>query len=249
MRLAGGLNLPERDVERFQTARGIAEKAAIACAFKNLKSLTHQAFLEAASEGGLSRAEVEQLEEDLKKAGTLVARRVYWVFYERENHGRWVAWLQKEHRVRRRDATIALDSMDVLPASKRVPEDAYDTLGSPNVCNTEFPNHARAVELFSETPSFDLDSYGNAVLQPPDVQLVERLMRIEDFVRGYESTKDISSQLQRVGILSDIQDLGLRGIPEEEWHSFGAVKKTMAEFREAYERFLHWCVDLASGRP
>ena len=94
-RLAGGLNLPERDVERFQTARGIAEKAEIICAFKNLKSLTHQAFLEAASEGGLSRAEVEQLEDDLKKAGTLVARRVYWVFYERKNHIRWVACSRK----------------------------------------------------------------------------------------------------------------------------------------------------------
>jgi len=248
-RLVRGLNLPERDVERFQTMRGIAEKAEIVCAFKNLKSLTHRAFLEAASEGGLSRAEVEQLEEDLKKAGTLVARRVYWVFHERKNRGRWVAWLQKEHRVRRRDATIALDSMDVLPASKRVPEDTYDTLGSPNMCNTEFPNHAKAVQLFSETPGFDLDSYRNAALQPPDVQLVNRLMRIDDFVRGYESTKEISAEVQRVGILSDIQNLGLRGIPEEEWHSFGPVKKTMAEFKEAYERFLQRCVHLASGRP
>jgi len=248
-RLAGGLNLPERDVERFQAARGIAEMAAIVCAFRNLKSLTHEAFLEAASEGGLSRAEVEQLEDDLKKAGTLVARRVYWVFYERKNHGRWVAWLQKAHRVRRRDAAIALDSMDVLPASKRVPQDTYDTLGFPNMCNTEFPNHARAVQLFSERPGFDLKSYRNAVLQPPDVELVNRLMRINDFVRGYESTKEISAQLERVGILSDIQHLGLRGIPEEEWRSFGPVKKTMAEFKEAYEGFLQRCVDLASGLP
>lgn len=248
-RLAGGLNLPERDVERFQTARGIAEKAEIICAFKNLKSLTHQAFLEAASEGGLSRAEVEQLEDDLKKAGTLVARRVYWVFYERKNHSRWMTWLQKAHRVRRRDATIALDSMDVLPASKRVPQDTCDTLGSPNMCNTEFPNHARAVQLFSERPGFDLKSYRNAVLRPPDLELVNRLMRIDDFVRGYESTKETSAQLERVGILSDIRDLGLRGIPEEEWRNFGPVRKTMAEFKEAYEGFLQRCVDLASGLP
>jgi len=74
-------------------------------------------------------------------------------------------------------------------------------------------------------------------------------MRIDDFVRGYESTKEISAEVQRVGILSDIQNLGLRGIPEEEWHSFGPVKKTMAEFKEAYERFLQRCVHLASGRP
>jgi hypothetical protein len=249
MHLARALNVSERDLERFQGASGIAEKAEIVCAFKNLKSLTHPAFLEASSDAGLGRAEVEQLEDDLKKAGTVVARRVYWAFYERKNHDKWVAWLQKEYRMRRRDAAIALDSMDVLPASKRVPEDTYDTLGSPNMCNTEFPNHARAVQLFSEMPGFDLDSYRNAVLQPPDAQLVNRLMRIDDFIRGYESIRELSEQLQRVGILSGIEDLGLRGIPEEEWHSFGPVKKTMAEFKEAYERFLQRCINLATGRP
>jgi len=249
MRLSKGLNLPVQELQRLERASGIAEKAGIVCAFKNLKSLADQAFLEAASEGGLSRAEVEQLEDDLKKAGTVVTRRVYWVFYEKENHDRWVAWLQREHMMRRKDAITALDSMDVLPASKRVPEDTYDTLGSPNMCNTEFPNHARAVQLHSEAAGFDLDRHRNAVLQPPDAQLVRRLMKIDDFVRGYESTKEISAQLKHIGILSDIQDLGLRGIPEEEWHSFGPVKKTMGEFKEAYERFLQRCVDLASGRP
>lgn len=249
VRLAKGLGVPEREIERVESASSIAQKAELVCAFKNLKSLAHDAFLEAASDGGLSRAEIEQLEADLKKAGTLVARRVYWVFYERKNHSRWVAWLQREHRTRREDAVTALDSMDVLPASKRVPQDTYDTLGSPNMCNTEFPNHARAVQLYSETLGFHLDSYRNAVLQPPDIELVRRLMRIDDFVRGYESTREISAQLERVGILSNVQDLGLRGIPEGEWYSFGAVKKTMAEFKEAYEKFLIRCVELASVRP
>ena len=94
-----------------------------------------------------------------------------------------------------------------------------------------------------------MKSYRNAVLRPPDLELVNRLMRIDDFVRGYESTKETSAQLERVGILSDIRDLGLRGIPEEEWRNFGPVRKTMAEFKEAYEGFLQRCVDLASGLP
>ncbi len=246
-RLAGRLGIPKQEIERMQRTSDIAKKAEIVCAFKYLKSLTHDTFLEAVSDGGLSRLDVEQLEVDLRRAGTLVSRRVYSVFYERQNHKKWVAWLQKKYKVRPTDAIAALDSMDVLPASKRIPEDTLDTLGTPNMCNTEFPNHARAVQLFSEKEGFDLNSYRNAVLQPPDPELLKRLMRIEDFVRGYESTKAISAQLMEVGVLFRFEDLGLRGVREDEWRNFGAVMKTMNEFREAYEKFLGRCVDLATA--
>jgi predicted DsbA family dithiol-disulfide isomerase len=249
LHLAKGLALSDQEIDRVQKASGIAQKAETVCAFRNLKTLTHEAFLAAVVEGGMSRGEIEQLEADLKKAGTLVARRVYWVFYEKRNHGRWLAWLQRQYDIPRRNAIVVLDSMDVLPASKRVPEDTYDTLGSPNMCNTEFPNHARAVQLYSERGSFNLNSFRNAVDSPPDPQLVDRLMKIGDFVRGYESTKAISAQLVRVGILSDTQELGLGGIPEDQWPGFGSVQKTMAEFKDAYEKFLARCVDLATIRP
>ena len=249
LRLAKGLDLSDKEVGRLESAPSIAQKAEVVCAFKNLKTLTHEAFLTTVSEGGVDRAEIEQLEADLKKAGTLVSRRVYWAFYEKRNHSRWVTWLQRQYKIPRRDAIAVLDSMDVLPASKRVPEDTYDTLGSPNMCNTEFPNHARAVQLFSERDNFDLNSFRNAVKLAPDPQLVTRLMGSDDFVRGYESTKAISAELVRVGILADAQELGLRGIPEDEWQEFGAVKKTMAEFKEAYEKFLARCVDLAAVQP
>ena len=248
LRLAKGLGLPDQEVDRVRKTSGIAQKTEIVCAFKNLKTLTHEAFLGAVVEGGMNRAEIEQLEADLKKAGTLVARRVYWVFYEKRNHGRWVAWLQRQYKIRRPEAVSVIDSMDVLPASKRVPEDTYDTLGTPSMCNTEFPNHARAVQLYSETDNFDLNSFRNAVKSPADSQLVDRLMKIHDFVRGYESTKAISAELVRVGILADAQELGFGGIPEDEWQDFGAVKKTMAEFRDAYEKFLARCVDLATAQ-
>jgi len=197
----------------------------------------------------MRRAEIEQLEADLKKAGTLVSKRVYRVFYERKNHSRWVTWLQRQYKMSRRDAITILDSMDVLPASKRVPEDTYDTLGSPNMCNTEFPNHARAVQLYSEREDFDLNSFRNAVNSPPDPQLVNRLMGIDDFVRGYEATNAISGELVGVGVLSNARELGLRGIPEDKWQDFGPVKKTMAEFKDAYEKFLARCVDLATTQP
>jgi hypothetical protein len=148
----------------------------------------------------------------------------------------------------RGNAIAVLDSMDVLPASKRVPEDTYDTLGYPNMCNTEFPNHARAVQLYTERDNFHLDSFRDAVKSPPDAGLVNRLMKIDDFVRGYESTKAISTELVRVGVLSDEQELGLRGIREDKWQDFGAVKKTMAEFKDAYEKFRTRCVDLATAQ-
>jgi len=115
------------------------------------------------------------------------------------------------------------------------------------MCNTEFPNHARAVRLFSEREGFDLDSYRDAVLLPADPELVKRLVAIEDFVRGYESTKELSSQLMRVRVLSNDEGLGIRGIHEQEWKDFGSVKKTMAEFKEAYEKFVARCVNLASS--
>jgi hypothetical protein len=249
LRLAKGLGLSDQEVDRVQKASGIAQKAEIVCAFKNLKTLTHKAFLAAVAEGGMSRAEIEQLEADLKKAGTLVSRRVYWVFYEKRNHSRWIAWLQRQYEIPRRKAIAVVDSMDILPASKRVPEDTYNTLGSRNMCNTEFPNHARAVQLYSERDDFDLNSFRDAVSSLPDPRLVDRLTEIDDFVRGYESTKSISVELVRVGVLSDEQELGLRGIPEDEWQDFGAVKKTMAEFKDAYEKFLARCVGLASAQP
>jgi hypothetical protein len=245
LRLAKGFSLSDLEVERLQSASSVDQKAAIVCAFKNLKTLTHEAFLTTISDGGVDRAEIEQLETDLKKAGTLVSRRVYWAFYENRNHSRWIAWLQRQYKMSRRNATAVLDSMDVLPASKRVPEDTYDTLGYPNMCNTEFPNHARAVQLYSERDKFHLDSFRGAVKWPPDAGLVDRLMKIDDFVRGYESTKAISARLVRVGVLPDEQELGIRGIQEDKWQDFGAVKKTMAEFKDAYEKFRTRCVDLA----
>jgi hypothetical protein len=246
LQLAKGLGLSDQESDRLRSALNVAQKVKIACAFKNLKTLAHEAYIAAATEGDMSRAEIEQLEADLKKAGTLVAKRVYWVFYDRKNHDRWVVWLKRQHKISRRDAITVLDSMDVLPASKRVPEDTYDTLGSPNMCNTEFPNHARAVQLYSERDNFDLNSFRNAVTSAPDQEVVKRLMSIDDFVRGYDSTKAISTELVRVGVLSDEQELGLGGVPEDEWQGFGAVQKTMAEFKDAYERFLARCVDLAS---
>jgi hypothetical protein len=245
IRLGNGLKLSNQEMERVRVAPTLAQKAEIVCAYRNLKSLTHDTFIEVASEAGLDKSQVEELEIDLRKAGTLVAKRVYSIFYEKVSHEKWMAWLQREYGLRLADAITVLDSMDVLPASKRIPEDTYDTLGSRNMCNTEFPNHAKAVQLYAEGSNFKLTSYRDAVLQSPDMRLISRLMKVHEFVIGYESTEKVSTQLVQAGILSRVQDLGMGGIPEEGWHDFGAVRKTMSEFREAYEKFLDRCVKQA----
>ena len=135
--------------------------------------------------------------------------------------------------------------MDILPASKRIPEDTFDTLAASNMCNTEFPNHAKAVQLYSEKPDFDLAAYKGAVFRPPDQELIKRLSKVPDFVRAYDYTEDASKQVLEVGATA-IGELGLGGVKQQEWHEFGPVKKTMNEFRDAYNKFLERCVKLAS---
>jgi len=243
VRLAEKLNLPTAELARVDHAANVGERADIVCAFKNMKSLTQEAFLEVALHTGLKKEQVEELEMDLRKAGTLVARKVYLLFYEKENHERWLSWLENEHKLKRADAVSALDSMDILPASKRVPEDTLDTLASINMCNTEFPNHAKAVQVYSEKDRFDLGSFMGAALRGSEIELVKRLSSIKDFVKGYESTPRISEEVKKVKAAFPTQ---LGGMEEAEWNEFGPVKKTMTEFKGAYDKFLERCVELAA---
>ena len=245
MRLAEKLNLSRLEFDRVKQASTLAERADIVCSYKNMKSLANSAFLEAASEAGLTDEQVQQLENDLRKAGTLVARRVYSLFYGESNHEKWLDWLERNHKIKRADAITILSSMDILPASKRIPEDTLDTLGSPNMCNTEFPNHARAVQVYSEQDGFDLTSFRNAVLRAQDSELIRRLNNVVDFAKGYEFTKQVLTVTREVGaaFASD----SLRGVDEDKWLQFGPVTKTMNEFKEAYDRFLERCIELAKS--
>lgn len=241
IRLAERLKLSSSELARVDHAASVADKADIVCAFKNMKSLTHEAFLEVASHTGVNKEQIERLESDLRKAGTLVARKVYLLFYEKDNHEKWLNWLENEHKLKRADAINVLDSMDILPASKRVPEDTLDTLASINMCNTEFPNHARAVQVYSEKDTFDLGAFREAALRGSETELVRRLSGIVDFVKGYESTSRISEEVSKVRAAFPTQ---LGGMEEAEWNKFGPVKKTMTEFKGAYDKFLERCVEL-----
>jgi len=242
--LARALNVDRATLDRASVAP-FADRVRAVCAFKFLKSLAHKAMVEIAEAAGLKAKRIEELEQDLRKAGTLVARRVYRVFYAPENRPRWVSYLEKRYGLSREQAETVLGSMDVLPASKRIPEDTYHTLGYPNFCNTEFPNHARAVQMMAETEGFRLESFREAILQAYDPGVTRRLDRLPDFRLAYDLTPDMRRfLLDEVGI-AEVADWGTGGIQPEEWKGFGSVKKTLAEFRAAYDAFVVKCAGIA----
>ena len=216
------------------------EKISAICSYKYLKSLRNPAFVEAISKSGAfgSPEETEKylsdLESDIGFSGTLVCQRVYWIFFSDENRGKWMRWLQKKFGISQEQAADVLDKIDMLPASKRKPDDTYLTLASRNMTNTEFPNHQYNVLLRSREKDFDLMAYRDAVNMSHDPQIAERLLRLEDFKRAYELTPELVDQLKEAGVEANF---GTGGLKVEDWPSFGSVVKTMTEFKNAYEEF------------
>lgn len=230
--------------EEDSAGGSLADRAREVCAYAHLKTLDHPIVLEAAEAAGQSADAIRLLEDDLKKAGTLVARRVYRVFFSPENRPKWVEYLKETYGVTDDQARWIVDSMDVLPASKRIPDDSFHTLGASNMCNTEFPNHARAVQVASEAEGFNLEDFRDAVLDTYEPGVDQRLRELPDFCRGYDLTPTLKDFLQNVvGI--DVAGWQTRGLEPGDWPDFGSVQKTSAEFRAAYDTFAAQCIAIA----
>ena len=240
--LADSVKVDDATKQKVASA-SVAEKAAAICSFKFLKSLDNPVVLKVADAVGQSSEAIVELEADLKKAGTLVARRVYRVFYAPDNRPKWVRYLTKTYGVTEDQAKWILASMDVLPASKRVPEDTLHALGKTNMCHTEFPNHQRAVQLTSEAAGFDLEDLRESVLDAYEPGVAERLRALPDFCRGYDLTPSLKDLLTQVGI--DVSKWQTKGLEPSDWPNFGSVQKTTAEFQAAYDAFAAKCVGLA----
>jgi len=241
--LADSLGIDEATRKGVASA-SIAEKAKVICSYKYLKSLDNPIVIQAAGLKGKTSEEIKLLEADLKKGGTLVARGVYWIFYSPENRPKWISYLKKAYGIDEKQAKWVLESMDVLPASKRVPADTLDALGSSNMCHTEFPNHARAVQIASEAEGFSLEDFKQSILGRFDPGVEKRLSSLKDFVRGYNLTPSLKDfLLKEVGI--DVADWHTEGLKPEEWPGFGSVQKTSGEFRNAYDTFAAKCVNIA----
>ena len=184
-----------------------------------------------------------EIEEAVRMSGTLVAQRVWWLFFSAENKPKWLAWLIKKYGLTPEQAQRILDAIDVLPASKRKPMDTYLTLARNNMTNTEFPNHQLAVLKTYMEPGFRLEEYDNAVLKKHDEKYVKILYEYEDFVKAYELTPYLVEVFREAGI--DVSGMGVNGLRPEEWGQFGSTAKTMRGFTEAYLKFREKCVEVA----
>jgi len=215
------------------------------CSFRYLKSLVNEALINVISSAkGISREEARasmaRLEGDLGMAGTLVAQRTFWIFFSPGNRSRWMAYLEKQHGLTPAEADLIIDRIDVLPASKRKPNDTYLTLASRNMTNTEFPDHQFRVLEASRQGGFSLSKFENSIAHEHDVEIGRRLLLLEDFRRAYELTPELCEKLKSVGIQGDH---GRGGLNVSEWSTFGSVVKTMAEFTNAYNAFKAKCVE------
>lgn len=221
----------------------LAEQVVEICSFAYLKSLDHPVILKVAEAAGQSSEAIVQLEADLKKAGTVIARRVHWIFYAPENRPKWAAYLSDTYGLSEDQSQWILASMDVLPASKRVPDDTLHALGA-NMCHTEFPNHQRAVQLVSEAPDFDLDELRESIGHEYEPGVTQRLYELPDFQKGYDLTPSLKDFLENE-VQIDLSGWQTRGMEPGDWPEFGSVKKTTTEFKAAYDAFLVRCIVLA----
>ena len=177
---------------------------------------------------------LSQIQGDLALSGTYVAQRVYDILFSPWNREKWIAYLMKKHGLSREQAEFIFDRIDLLPASKRKPIDTLYTFAGRNMTNTEFPNHQLAVLKESLKEGFKLDDFAESILQELPKDVLERLMKYEDFVKAYEASPEVNELLKEVGIT---KDYGNRGIKVNEWPNYGPCVKTMNEFTNAYLRF------------
>ncbi len=217
---------------KVQAARGYEAKVVAATRYGVQRTL--DAHVSAALDGVATEAELRSWEDAIGKAGTLVARRAWRIFWSAQNRPRWVEYLVRRHAITPDQAALLLSRLCYLPASKRKPQDTYWTLTDTSMVHTEFPNHQENVRRMAEEPGFDLPGYRESITHEFLDEVVERLNTIPDFRVGYELNPDLSQILRDAGIPGDF---GSGGHTPEEWAEFGPVQKTVAEFKAAYDGF------------
>jgi hypothetical protein len=213
-------------------AQDYAGKTVAATRYGNQRKIDDRVV--AALAGAASEEELRTWEDAIGKAGTLVARRVWGIFFAPGHREKWTAYLERTHGLNSDQASLILGRICYLPASKRKPEDTYWALAGTNMVHTEFPNHQESVRRMAETEGFRAEDYRDSITGTFPPEAVERLYEISDFRRGYELTPELNDILHAVGIEGTFGDGGLR---PEEWPQFGPVQKTLAEFKRAYDTF------------
>jgi hypothetical protein len=178
--------------------------------------------------------ELQDWEDAIGRAGTAVARRVWGIFFSERNREKWLEYLCQKFHLGRDEARLILDRIYYLPASKRKPEDTFWALAGRNLVHTEFPDHQENVRQMGESGGFVASDYFESIADQFPPEILERLNTIPDFRRGYEINAEIAQILRQVGIAGDF---GAGGLAPEEWPDYGPVRKTLAEFKGAYDAF------------
>ncbi|MDP2969283.1 MAG: hypothetical protein Q8P64_08785, partial [Deltaproteobacteria bacterium] len=203
---------------------------------RTINEPVHEALKPVASEETLRK-----WEEAIGASGTLVARRVWFLFFSEANRERWITYLMKRKGLTHDQARLIMDRIHYLPASKRKPFDTYWTLSSRNLVHTEFPDHQENVRKKAQEPRFSLNEYGESILNTFPTGVLNQLNQIEDFRKAYEINPELSEVLKEVGIS---WDFGLGGLAPSDWPGFGPVQKTLSEFKGAYDAFQKEMVSL-----
>ncbi|MGB9786278.1 MAG: transaldolase family protein [Infirmifilum sp.] len=234
-------------------ARTLDEKVELVSSQAYLRTLLNDAlidFLARVGVCGASRDEVreclEAWERALSLSGTFVAQRVWYLFFDEENRRLWLSYIMRKYGLSAEQAEEVLDGIDVLPASKRRPEDTYYTLSARNMTNTEFPNHQLNVHLEYQKKSLRLEDLAEAVRVNWGPESLDLLLKMPEFRKAYEVTREIKAVLLEVGV-KGAGELGEEGLRVDEWKSFGPRVKTMRGFTEAYNKFREECLKRAKN--
>jgi hypothetical protein len=190
----------------------------------------------------VSTESLRDWEEAISRSGTLVARRVWGIFFSEQNRDRWISHLMKKHGLAQDQARLIMDRIHCLPASKRKPFDTFWTLASRNLVHTEFPDHQENVRRMAEDPKFSLKDYDESIRHAFPSDILERLNQMEDFQKAYEINPELAETFAAVGIS---EDFGVKGMKPSDWPEFGPVQKTLAEFKAAYDAFKKEMVSLS----
>jgi hypothetical protein len=227
--------------DKVLRANTYEEKVSAATRFAHGQKTLNEPIAEALREV-MSKEALCDWEDAISRSGTLVARRVWSIFFSLSNRPRWARTLRKKYGVTQAQAKMILNRIYYLPASKRKPFDTYWTLSSRNLVHTEFPDHQENVRKMSEKPGFRLKAYENSISKIFPPQFLQLLNQLEDFRKAYEINPELAKIFKSVGIAGHF---GPGGLKPEEWPEFGPVQKTLAEFKAAYDNFQKKMVSIA----
>ena len=226
--------------DRVSKAKTFEEKVLAATRYAHGQKKIDGPIFEALKEVA-SKESLQNWEDAIGKSGTLIARRVWWIFFSEANRERWVAYLTKKYGLTREQALRVIDRIHYLPASKRKPFDTYWTLSSRNLVHTEFPDHQENVRRMAEESQFNLEDCRESISKSFSPEILKQLNQMEDFRKAYEINPELKDIFREVGIS---EDLGLGGLMPSDWAEFGPVQKTLTEFKSAYDTFQKEMVSL-----